>query len=286
MSQIPATMSAVASAPDIDRAVILTPGRCGSTLLSDLIAQEPGTASVSEYLGLVSTDMLDDVISGAQFWSMLAACCRQHRALVRMNLLPPEFRYPAWGRRAGNLAELPLLLGYTLPSVCPDPDQLFDQLAARVPQFPTQPGSAHHAMFLDLLASLTGKEGWVERTGGSCGFAGAVLRVLPAEAKVVYLTRHAADTARSMSRHPAFQFAALRLAFVAAASTRTTSAPRTRRSPRASRPICAPRSRTRSPPRCSGRTRAVPGGSKEPARPCRNGPSGPWPAGTRSSCTG
>jgi putative sulfotransferase len=215
MSRAPAAMPPVASTPAMDRAAILNTGRCGSTLLSELIAQEPDTASISEYMTLTETEILDDVISGAQFWSMLSGRSRQHRALVRMNLLTPEFRYPASGRWAGNLAELPPLLCCTLPSVCPDPDTLFDQLAARVPQFPAQPGRAHHAMFLDLLASLTGKHRWVERTGGSCGFPGAVLQILPTAAKVVYLTRNAADTARSMSRHPPFQFVALRLAFMA-----------------------------------------------------------------------
>lgn len=198
----------------VDRAVILNTGRCASTLLSELIAEDPDTASISESMDPASTSVTDAVFSGARFWQLVSGPSPQWRALVRMGLLPSEFRYPADGRWAGNLAELPPMLAATLPSVSTDPDGLFDQLTREVPRFPDQPASAHQLMFLDLLATLTGRRRWVERTGGSATIAAAILHALPT-AKVVYLSRDIGDTARSMSRHPAFQFGALRLQFMA-----------------------------------------------------------------------
>jgi putative sulfotransferase len=208
-----AASTAAVPASIMDRAVILNTGRCGSTLLSELIAQEPETASISESMDIAAGGT-DTVLSGARFWSMVSGRSRQLRALVRMGLLTSEFRYPANGRWAGNLDGLPAMLAVTLPSVSPEPDRLFDQLATLVPQFPTQLASAHQVMLLDLLATLTGRRRWVERSGGSCTASGAILHTMSA-AKVVYLTRNVADTARSMSRHPAFQFVALRLQFKA-----------------------------------------------------------------------
>jgi putative sulfotransferase len=198
----------------IERSVILNTGRCGSTMLSKLIAQEPSTASISESMAFGTAGAADVTITGEEFWAKLREPSPQIRTQVRLDLLTGEFRYPASGLWAGNLAELPAILAVTLPSVSADPDHLFDRLAAVVPDFPAQPVSAHRVDYLDLLATLTGRRRWVERSGGSCTLPGPILDAVP-DGKVVYLTRNVADTARSMSRHPAFQFAALRLEFSA-----------------------------------------------------------------------
>jgi len=67
-------------------------------------------------------------------------------------------------------------------------------------------------MFLDLLTELTGRRRWVERSGGSSHIAPHLLRDFPT-AKMVYLTRNGADTARSMSRHASYQLVQLRVEF-------------------------------------------------------------------------
>jgi putative sulfotransferase len=200
--------------PTLARAVVLNTGRCGSTLLSELLAQEAQTASISESLDVAATTMTDRTVDGALFWDWLTRPMPQLRAMVRMGMLPPEFRYPQTGRWAGDPGRLPGLLAVTLPALTDDPDGLYDRLGALVPHFPAQPVSAHRVRYLDLLATLTGKRRWVERTGGSCATAELILRTVP-EARIVYLTRDPAATAKSMSRHGSFQFAALRIEFAA-----------------------------------------------------------------------
>jgi hypothetical protein len=194
--------------PIHDHAIIINTGRCGSTLLSDLIAEQADTLSVQEFLLAVVpwTDLTDGegVLSGAAYWSMLSSPSPQLATLFRIGLAPVEVRYPADGRWAGNLTELPLILATTLPKISSDPDGLYDTLAELVPGFPAQPLARHHRMFLDLLTSFTGRRRWVERSGGSSYVAPYLLRNFPT-AKIVYLTRNWADTAESMSRHSFFQ---------------------------------------------------------------------------------
>jgi putative sulfotransferase len=198
-----------------DRSIIISSGRCGSTLLSDLIAEEPETLSVQESLFAFNGfgDKLGTILTGAEYWSLLSHPSPQQITMARIGVKPPELRYPASGRWADDLAVLPPILAITLPAMSADPDHLFDILDAQVPHFPPRPAAMHHQMLLDLLASLAGRRRWVERTGGSSIFAGPLLKNF-STAKVIYLTRNLTDTALSMSRHAAYQFTALRLEFL------------------------------------------------------------------------
>lgn len=202
-------------APPIDgRAIIISSGRCGSTLLSDLIAEEPETLSAQEFLMSVAPWVRsEDVLTGAEYWEMLSSPKAELSTLFRIGLPPKEVRYPSDGRWSGRMTELPRILVITLSKLTDNPDALFDQLAARVPDFPSQPVSRHHQSFLDLLATLTGKRRWVERSGGSSHVAPYLLKSFP-DTKIVYLTRNWQDTARSMSRHPSFQLIQLRMEFL------------------------------------------------------------------------
>jgi putative sulfotransferase len=194
-----------------ERCLILSSGRCGSTLLSDLIAAEPETLSAQESLISRNLDrwQSDDKMTGSEYWSVLSTPSLQWETVVRIGAIAGEFRYPTTGRWAGKLASLPPIAMVTLPAISADPDSLFDLLGARVPDFPEQTLAQHHVMFLDLLASLGQRRRWVERSGGSSALADPLLEKISFD-KVVYLTREPADTALSMSRHASFQFAVIR----------------------------------------------------------------------------
>jgi putative sulfotransferase len=194
-----------------ERCLILSSGRCGSTLLSDLIATEPETLSFQESLINRNLDLWksDNKITGSEYWSVLSTPSLQWEATVRIGATAAEVRYPATGRWGGNLAALPPIAMVTLPAISDDPDSLFDLLGARVPDFPAQTLAQHQLMFLDLLASLQRRRRWVERSGGSSALADPLLEKVPFD-RVVYLTRGLADTASSMSRHSGFQFGIIR----------------------------------------------------------------------------
>ncbi|MEO3747652.1 sulfotransferase domain-containing protein [Plantactinospora sp. B5E13] len=200
--------------PVSGRSIIISNGRCGSTLLSDLIAEQPDTLSAQEFfMSVAPWARSAEVLTGAAYWTLLSSPKAELATLFRIGLPPKEVRYPRTGRWAGRMTELPRILAITLSKISADPDRLFDQLAERVPEFPTQPVGAHHQMFLDLLAVMIGKRRWVERSGGSSHVAPYLLRAYPT-ARIVYLTRNPEDVARSMSRHPSFQLIQLRVEFL------------------------------------------------------------------------
>ncbi|WDZ86650.1 sulfotransferase domain-containing protein [Micromonospora cathayae] len=200
--------------PITGRSIIISSGRCGSTLLSDLIAEEPETLSAQEFfMSVAPWARSADVISGPEYWEVLASPKAELSTLFRIGLPPKELHYPATGRWGDRMVELPRILAITLSKVSDDPDGLFDQLAARVPDFPEQSVARHHQDFLDLLARLTGRVRWVERSGGSSHVAPYLLKGFP-EAKIVYLTRAWEPTAKSMSRHSSFQLIQLRIEFL------------------------------------------------------------------------
>ncbi|MDT5033698.1 MAG: hypothetical protein QOC94_3869 [Actinoplanes sp.] len=195
----------------MDRAIILSNGRCGSTLLSDLIVEEPETCSVQEFFTSVAPwPRSHAVITGAEYWAMLASPKQELAVLFRLGVPPKEVRYRENGRWADDMASVPRVLAITLSKLSDDPDTLFDQLAERVPSFPRQHVALHHQAFMDLLATILGRKRWVERSGGSTQWTTSLLSD-HANAKFVYLTRNWADTAKSMQRHSSFQLVQMRV---------------------------------------------------------------------------
>lgn len=195
----------------MDRSIIISNGRCGSTLLSDLIVDEPETCSAQEFFTSVEPWPHGAApLTGAAYWSILSSPKLELSVLLRLGVPPKEVRYPAGGRWAHDLTAVPRILAVTLPKLTDDPDTLYARLAERVPLFPRQSTAAHHEAFLDLCATLLGRRRWVERSGGSTQWAASLLAGHPT-AKIVYLTRNWQDTATSMSRHSSFQLVQLRV---------------------------------------------------------------------------
>lgn len=195
----------------MERAIIISNGRCGSTLLSDLIVEEPETCSVQEFfMSVAPWNRSTEVISGPAYWDVLSGPKEELSVLFKIGAPPKEVRYPADGRFRDDLVNLPRILAITLAKLTDDPDALFDSLGEKIVKFPTQSVGAHHQAFLDLLAEQTGKKRWVERSGGSSQVAPFILRSFPS-AKIVYLTRNWRDTAKSMSKHSVFQLVQLRV---------------------------------------------------------------------------
>jgi pimeloyl-ACP methyl ester carboxylesterase len=195
--------------------IIISSGRCGSTLLSALVAEEPGTMSASETMAMVRSPLLLmplTELTGTQYWKLLSEPSDQGTLMTRLGIMPSEYRYPDDGRFAADKATIPPIMYVTLPGISRDPDLLFEVLSEKVPQFPSQPAGQHHKMLLNLMANLTHKRRWIERSGASSMVAEPLLRAFP-EAKFVYLTRNVSDTALSMSKHASFQFAAARHEF-------------------------------------------------------------------------
>jgi hypothetical protein len=96
----------------------------------------------------------------------------------------------------------------TLPHLSPDPDGVFDALAAEVPTWPQQTARMHYERLFCWLAAHFGGSVVVERSGMSLGSVVWLREMFP-DARFVHLFRHGPDTAVSMSEHTGFRLMAL-----------------------------------------------------------------------------
>ena len=179
-----------------DGAFVLGPGRCGSTMLSDILNTHPDILSLSEFFSMQGTrGLLPGRLSGARYWKQLSRQSRYVRRVMTPETAPNEFLYrPHMGRFP--IDNVPPLLASVLPHLSDEPDKLFDTLAETVPRQPRQPVERHHAMLFDRLKELCGGRIWVERTGMSIMYARLLPKLFPG-AKFIMMYRDGRDVVLS-----------------------------------------------------------------------------------------
>jgi putative sulfotransferase len=187
---------------------IVSTGRCGSTLLSDLLASHPSVLAVSELFSSLQPDAFpQQILDGAELWRLLSTPRELWTLALRQRIEPPELLYPvddphaAFGR-AGGVAPIAAVC---LPAISSDPDRLYRDLAEAVPRFEPGPIGVQYGRLFDWLARRLGKPVWIERSGGSLVYVADIARAFP-RARVLHLYRNGPDVALSMSRHPFFRF--------------------------------------------------------------------------------
>ena len=190
----------------MDRFIVGT-GRCGSTLLSQMLAEHPGALSIFElFNGLdVSRRFAPEPIDGREFGALIAAEQPFVTAVLRRGYPVAEITYPfdAGGRYRRD-EPLPWILVSLLPRLSDDPDALFDDVMARVAQQPRQPAVAHYRQLFDWLVERLGRRFWLERSGSSIDYLGALVEHFP-DARFVHIHRDGPEAALSMVHHHAFR---------------------------------------------------------------------------------
>ncbi len=176
---------------------VLGTGRCGSTMVSGILAGHPDIASLSEFFTFLGTrSLLPGRISGERYWRRLSEQTRLYRRLFTAETAPREFLYPGTDGRFPH-DNVPPVLATTLPFLSSDPDRLFDHLAEWAPRQPTRSMAEHHQALFDQLAETCGARIWVERSGLSLMQARALRKGFPT-AKFVFLFRDGRDVALSL----------------------------------------------------------------------------------------
>jgi putative sulfotransferase len=191
--------------------IIVCSGRCGSTLVADLLAEHPSMVALLEFFGSqYQAGMAQETLTGQEFWQLVTEPWLTMNTAIRIGRVPREVRYDL--SRGEAPPDMSGLLGFSLPAISDDPDKLMAQLAGRVPQFPTQQLGAHYRTFFALLAQHAGKPRWVEKSAVSGLWISQLLEMFPG-VRIVYLTRDIVDVALSMSHHSMFLMADLSMAF-------------------------------------------------------------------------
>ena len=185
--------------------LVLSTGRCGSTMLSDVLDTHPDVLSLSEFFASVGLKAFARKrLNGKALWEI----CRRHSPGLRA-LLAGEGRdrtfYPFDAPGARFTPEnVPSMLCRTLPRLTPDFESLYDELESVMLVRPRAALGDQYRFMFDWLRERLGRRVWVERSGGSLIFGLALIRLFP-EARVVHVYRDGRDTALSLRQHPAFK---------------------------------------------------------------------------------
>jgi hypothetical protein len=188
---------------------VVSSGRAGSTLLSQILHEHPDVLSVSEFFACLQGVLRRQPypgqdMDGQELWRILSAPDPVADALVRHGLIAPEMSYPYGRGRFAAETGIPIICHSTLSLLSDDPDRLFDQLAREIPRWPRRRSADQYRAVFGYLAGLLGRSVVVERSGGSVILIRLLRRHFP-EARFVHMYRDGPDCALSMSRFPMFQ---------------------------------------------------------------------------------
>ena len=184
--------------------LVLSTGRCGSTMLSDILNTHPEILSLSEFFASVGLKaFVRKRLDGKAMWEIwrrhspgLKAMLAGSRDRVRYPFDTPQARF--------SPHNIPSLLCTTLPHLTPDFESLYDELESVVRARPRANLGDQYRFLFEWLRESFGRQLWVERSGGSLLFGRILTRLFP-EARVIHIYRDGRDTALSMSQHPAFR---------------------------------------------------------------------------------
>lgn len=184
--------------------LILSTGRCGSTMVSNILNRHPQVLSLSEffsYLGMRS--FLQWRPSGDRMWDLYSRQRKRTRLMLREKY--EELLYPIDDPAARfTRHDVPPILCATLPHLTERYEVLFDELGLVVRSQGRQRPVEHFRFLFGWLCQRFGHNVWAERSGGSLLFAARLLREF-SDARVIHVYRDGRETAISMSRHYLFR---------------------------------------------------------------------------------
>lgn len=182
---------------------IVSSGRCGSTLLSNMLRLHPALLSVSELLSMAGGAprlLPPGRISSAQFWCTLSELTPDMVALLRLASVP-EILVDINKVPVAQLSSLELTM---LPHLSDDPQGLLQELRQHVLSAGERTPAEHLTGMLEWSRQRFSRRAWVERSGGSLEYVDLLTANWP-DARIVHLTRDGRDTALSMASHPMFR---------------------------------------------------------------------------------
>lgn len=184
-------------------------GRCGSTLLSRMLASHPDLLSVFEFFNGLDGGrrFAPEPVDGATFWEIISQPHPFITMITARGYPVEEITYPfsATSRYSAE-DDIPWLLVTTLGRLADDPDELLDRTEAFARARPRAALRDHYLALFDWLAAACGKTIWNERSGSSIDYMGDLARVFP-EARFLHIHRAGEEAALSMREHHAFRLA-------------------------------------------------------------------------------
>jgi len=188
---------------NIPPVLVLSTGRCGSTMLSDILNTHPRVLSVSETFTTVGQGPFRRRwCSGGHIWRALSRQSKWLHEALQAGYKEVLYPFGSPGVRYTH-SDVPALACTTLPHLTDECDALFDELAQVVPAWPRRRPSEHFRALFEWLRRRFRRDVWVERSGASLLLASRLMRDYP-DARIVHIYRDGRDTALSMRNHYVF----------------------------------------------------------------------------------
>jgi hypothetical protein len=195
------------SAITVDRFIVGT-GRCGSTLLSLMMAEHTNVVSLHEFFtGLDwGRRFQPGAVDGLDFADVIGAEQPVTTEVVRRGYTSDEICYPFGDERARYRRgdPVPWLLVSMISRLTPDPDPVFDELLewARERQLATM--AEHYRALFSWMAARSGGSAWIERSGSSLDYLEALVGEFP-DGRFVHIHRDGHEAALSIRDHRFFR---------------------------------------------------------------------------------
>ena len=198
-----------ASASPARPVFIVSTGRCGSTMLSNMVRRHPSLLSVSEFFsGIGAGAMRQRKMNGEQAFRLLNTPRPASRAFISSGLKIDEFLYRPGPRARYAPDSVPPIMGAALPHLTDRHEELWDELAGALRARGRHRVTSHYRFVFDWLTDHYGRKVWLERSGGSLLLTWALARHFP-DARFVHIFRDGRATAMSMHGHHVFRAMAL-----------------------------------------------------------------------------
>lgn len=180
---------------------VLSTGRCGSTVISQMFSRHPDILSLSEFFSVLGLRAFPGrKVTGDWMWRLCSE--PSPRTAMTAREYPGGLLYPFDDPGARfDIATLPPIMAVTLPHLTDRYEELYDETERYVRGQPRALPGDHLRGLFNWLCGRLGKKVWIERSGGSLLMASRLLRHFP-EARIVHLFRDGRETALSMSKHP------------------------------------------------------------------------------------
>jgi hypothetical protein len=183
-------------------------GRCGSTLLSLMLAEHREVTSIHEFFtGLDwGRRFVPGLVGGTDLADLIGAEQPVTTEVIARGYTSDEIQYPfdadATRYRRGD--PVPWLLITMLSRLTDDPDPWYDDLIAFAAARPRAPMADHYRSLFDFVARRAGGTIWIERSGSSLDYLDELATLYP-DARFVHIHRDGHEAALSIRSHPFFR---------------------------------------------------------------------------------
>ena len=182
-------------------AFIISAGRSGSTLLSQLISLHSSIHVVQDFFGYRSNKKKIFSLgscSGEELWTELEKpMSKELYEVLKAGHISTALNIHG--------AKQNVLLRTTLPLMNCFTAETLTQLEDYCTKLENDDVANHLSHLFEKLALWEGKAVWVERTGANLAYVKELFQLFP-KAKYIFLSRNREDCVNSMQRHPTFLF--------------------------------------------------------------------------------